>query len=78
MSTIDRVMRAYASKHALTPSQAAFVRTELSDFIGEPASRRRRDPTMFNEARKGVAPRTSKAAAECRSGASQKVEAGAR
>jgi hypothetical protein len=35
MSAIDRVMRAYASKHILKPGQAALVREELAKFIDE-------------------------------------------
>lgn len=33
MSAVDRVMRAYASKHDLNPSQASYVRKELSKII---------------------------------------------
>jgi hypothetical protein len=35
MSIVDRVMRAYVSKHDLSPAQATFVRAELSKFIDE-------------------------------------------
>jgi hypothetical protein len=35
MAAIDRVMRAYASKHVLEPSKAALVRVELAKFIDE-------------------------------------------
>lgn len=35
MSAIERVMKAYTSKHHLNPEQAALVRSELSSFIDE-------------------------------------------
>lgn len=35
MSVLERIMQAYASKHALSPHQAALVRLELSSFITE-------------------------------------------
>jgi len=35
VSTLDRVMKAYASKHDLNLEQAALVRAELSKFINE-------------------------------------------
>ena len=41
MSAIDRVMRAYASKHDLNPEQTAIVRSELSRFIEELMSGKR-------------------------------------
>lgn len=41
MSAIDRIMRAYASKHELNPEQAALVRSELSGFIDELMSDKR-------------------------------------
>jgi len=46
MSAIDRVMRAYASKHDLKPSQAALVRDELAKFIDELMTGSRRAPMM--------------------------------
>jgi hypothetical protein len=49
MSAIDRVMRAYASKRDLNPSQAALVRDELSKFIEELMAGPRRPPMMFPE-----------------------------
>jgi len=59
MSAIERVMKAYASKHDLSPKQAALVRAELSAFIGElrsgigqPRSCERRDPVMLPERKK--------------------------
>lgn len=33
MSAIDRIMRAYSSKHHLNQDQSALIRTELSAFI---------------------------------------------
>ena len=53
MSAIDRVMRAYASKHALSPNQAAFVRAELSKCIDELMGGSRRVPTMLPDASSG-------------------------
>jgi hypothetical protein len=51
MAVVDRVMRAYASKHDLNPSQAAFVRNELSKIINElMAGSRPVDPKGGNEA----------------------------
>jgi hypothetical protein len=41
MSVIERVMKAYASKHDLKPQQVALVRAELSSFIGELMSGKR-------------------------------------
>ena len=35
MSAIERIMKAYASKHALNPEQAVLVRAEISRFIDE-------------------------------------------
>ena len=49
MSAIERVMKAYTSKHDLSAAQAALVRLELSNFIAELMSRTRRDPTMLPE-----------------------------
>jgi hypothetical protein len=49
MSAVDRVMRAYASKHDLTERQAAFVREEISRFIDELTASHRRPPMMFPE-----------------------------
>jgi hypothetical protein len=45
MSVVERVMRAYASKHQLTPPQAALVRLELSNFINDLLSGKRSEPT---------------------------------
>lgn len=53
MSAIDRVMRAYASKHSLSPNQAAFVRAELSKFIDELMGGSGRVPTMPPDASSG-------------------------
>jgi hypothetical protein len=50
MSVVDRVMRAYASKHDLTGRQAAFVREEIAKFIVELTAAPRRPPMMFPEA----------------------------
>jgi hypothetical protein len=49
MSAIERIMKAYASKHDLNVEQAARVRAELSSFIGELMSGMRREPTMLPE-----------------------------
>ena len=46
MSAINRVMRAYASKHVLEPSKAALVRVELAKFIDELLTGSRRAETM--------------------------------
>jgi hypothetical protein len=46
MAAIDRVMRAYASKYELNPTQAAFVRKELSEFIEQLKTRPWRDPPV--------------------------------
>jgi hypothetical protein len=51
MPAIDRVMRAYTSKHELNAEQATLVRLELSNFIGELMSRVPREPTMLPEKR---------------------------
>ncbi len=48
MSAIERVMKAYTSKHDLNPEQTALVRSELSSFISE-LMLRRRPPTMFSD-----------------------------
>ena len=53
ISAIDRVMRAYASKHALNPHQAAFVRAELSKIIDELMEDRKCAPTMHPDAASG-------------------------
>ena len=53
MSAIDRVMRAYASKHDLKPTQAALVRDELAKFIDELMTGSRRAPMMFPETVRG-------------------------
>lgn len=55
MSAIERVMKAYASKHDLSERQAAWVRLELSAFITELKSRKRREPTMLPERKHGAA-----------------------
>jgi hypothetical protein len=41
MSAIDRVMRAYSSKHPLNRVQSALIRKELSAFIGDLMSGKR-------------------------------------
>ena len=41
MSAIDRIMRAYSSKHSLNQVQSVLVRTELSAFITELMSGKR-------------------------------------
>ena len=56
MSAIERVMRAYASKHELNDSQAAFVREELAKIIDEIKTAPRSAPVMFPEARDAVHP----------------------
>jgi len=48
MSAIERVMKAYASKHDLNPEQAMLVRAELSKFVNELRDGRR-PPTLFSE-----------------------------
>jgi hypothetical protein len=60
MPIIDRVMRAYASKHTLTSNQAAFVRGELSKFIDELMAGTRRTPMMFPETSAGADPRPAR------------------
>jgi hypothetical protein len=47
MSAIERVMKAYASKYDLNSEQAARVRAELSHFVDELMSGKRREPTML-------------------------------
>jgi hypothetical protein len=42
-------MRAYASKHRLSPEQAVLVRAELSSFIAELLSGKRPQVTMVPE-----------------------------
>ena len=54
MLAIDRVMRAYASKHELSDRQAAFVREELAKIIDEITAAPRRAPVIFPEARDAV------------------------
>jgi hypothetical protein len=49
LPVIERIMKAYASKHDLNPEQAARVRAELLSFIGELMSGMRREPTMLPE-----------------------------
>ena len=46
MAAIDRVMRAYASKHELSPAQAAFVRQALAEFIEQLKTRPWREPPV--------------------------------
>lgn len=41
MSAIDRIMRAYSSKHPLNQVQSALIREELSAFIGDLLSGKR-------------------------------------
>ena len=48
MSAIERIMRAYASKHELNLEQAALVRLELSDFISK-LMYERPQPTKFSD-----------------------------
>ena len=45
MSLIERVMKAYASKHDLNPEQARLVRTELSRFVQELTAAKPQEPT---------------------------------
>ena len=53
---IDRVMTAYSSKHDITPSQAAFVRDQISKFIDELMTEPWRAPMMFPETETGGDP----------------------
>jgi hypothetical protein len=46
MSAIDRIMRAYSSKHRLNEDQFALVHAELSAFITELMSGKRRQPAL--------------------------------
>jgi hypothetical protein len=46
MPAIERIMKAYASKHELNPEQATLVRVELSRFIDELTSGKRPEPTL--------------------------------
>ena len=57
MSTVDRIMRAYASKHDLSPSQAVFVRDEISKFIDELMTEPRRAPAILPQSASGPDPR---------------------
>jgi hypothetical protein len=57
MSAVERVMKAYSSKHDLNAEQAVLVRAEISRFIGQLMSGKRREPTMLPEPSSGTAPR---------------------
>jgi hypothetical protein len=56
VSAIERVMKAYTSKHDLNAEQAVRVRLELANFIDELMSMARREPTMFPEKGCGTLP----------------------
>ncbi len=56
MSVIERIMKAYASKHELNPEQATLVRVELSRFIDELTSGQRRGADVSSGYEDGAEP----------------------
>jgi hypothetical protein len=54
MSAIDRIMRAYSSKHSLNREQSALIRTELSAFIAELMSGKRPQPVFVSAAGEAI------------------------